>query len=99
MAVLAKVYLVRHGETEENILGIIQGQLDTSLNAEGIRQADVAAHGFKTIPFDMAYSSDLKRAMNVRTLLKTRMYQWLTFMSTDRSNNSGVSSKCPITRR
>jgi bisphosphoglycerate-dependent phosphoglycerate mutase len=65
MAVLAKVYIIRHGETEENKLGIIQGQLDTDLNLEGMRQVEVAAKGLKDIPFDVAYTSDLTRALKV----------------------------------
>ncbi|KAH7343272.1 hypothetical protein B0J17DRAFT_641683 [Rhizoctonia solani] len=29
------VYVIRHGETNENRLGIIQGQMDTQLNDAG----------------------------------------------------------------
>ena len=57
-----RVYIVRHAETEENRQGIIQGHLDTSLNSEGERQADLVAKALKDIPFDVAYSSTLKRA-------------------------------------
>jgi hypothetical protein len=59
-----RVYIVRHAETEENKQKIIQGQLDTILNSEGERQADLVAKALKDIPFDVAYSSDLKRAMD-----------------------------------
>jgi hypothetical protein len=57
-----RVYIVRHAETEENEQKIIQGHLDTILNSEGERQADLLAKALKDIPFDVAYSSDLKRA-------------------------------------
>jgi broad specificity phosphatase PhoE len=53
---------VRHGQTEENKQKIIQGQLDTILNSEGERQADLVAKTLKDIPFDVCYSSDLQRA-------------------------------------
>jgi 2,3-bisphosphoglycerate-dependent phosphoglycerate mutase len=59
-----RVYIVRHGETEENRQGIIQGQLDTQLNSEGEKQADLAAKALKDVPFDICYSSDLRRAVN-----------------------------------
>ena len=57
-----RVYIIRHGETEENRKKIIQGQLDTRLNSEGERQADLAAKALKDVPFDICYSSDLQRA-------------------------------------
>ena len=62
-----RIYLVRHGETEANRKGIIQGQLDTSLNETGIRQAQNVARALQTIPFKKAYSSDLSRAADVGT--------------------------------
>ncbi|KAF5380912.1 hypothetical protein D9615_004161 [Tricholomella constricta] len=62
MTVLARVYLVRHGETDENRNGIIQGQLDTSLNSVGMEQARLVGEALKSIPFEIALSSDLNRA-------------------------------------
>ncbi len=64
-----KVYLVRHGETNENARGIVQGWLDTELNEKGIAQAVKAAEGFNT-SIDAIYSSDLRRA--VRTAREFR---------------------------
>lgn len=55
--------VVRHGETEANLDGILQGQLDTALNPRGIRQAELAARRLEEEPFDLAFSSDLRRAM------------------------------------
>ena len=57
-----RVFIVRHGETEENKQLIVQGQLDTQLNSEGKRQADLTAKALKDVPFDTCYSSDLRRA-------------------------------------
>ncbi|KAI0306421.1 phosphoglycerate mutase-like protein [Multifurca ochricompacta] len=57
-----QVYIVRHGETEENRRKIIQGQLDTPLNLEGEKQADLVARALKDVPFNTCYSSDLRRA-------------------------------------
>ncbi|OCH86900.1 phosphoglycerate mutase-like protein [Obba rivulosa] len=60
--IVARVYLVRHGETEENRQGIMQGQLDTELNAAGIEQAQLTAKALEAVPFERAYTSDLIRA-------------------------------------
>ncbi|KAF8077722.1 phosphoglycerate mutase-like protein [Lyophyllum atratum] len=62
MTVRARVYLVRHGETDENRNGIIQGHLDTSLNSVGLEQAQLVGERLRSIPFDIAFSSDLSRA-------------------------------------
>ncbi|KAF7295587.1 Phosphoglycerate mutase-like protein [Mycena indigotica] len=59
----ARVYIVRHGETQENRDSIIQGQLDTELNKLGEQQAAQAARALKDVKFDAAYSSDLRRAV------------------------------------
>jgi len=65
-AIVARVHIVRHGETNENLQHIIQGQLDTVLNENGITQAKAVAVALNSIPFDVALSSDLKRAAKVR---------------------------------
>lgn len=70
MTILARVYLVRHGETDANRDGIIQGQLNTPLNDLGRKQASLVGEGLRSIPFDIAYSSDLDRATNVRFLAR-----------------------------
>ena len=63
---IVKIYIVRHGETQENLEGIIQGQLDTKLNEAGVRQAAAVALAFKDIPLTAAFTSDLERARKVR---------------------------------
>ena len=60
---------VRHGETDENLHSILQGQSDTHLNALGIRQAECVAERLKHEHFDLIYSSDLQRAMRTAELI------------------------------
>lgn len=55
-----ELFLVRHGETDANVQGIIQGQSETSLNDNGQRQAEEAATNF-TEPVDAIFASDLLR--------------------------------------
>jgi phosphohistidine phosphatase SixA len=61
---MMRVYIIRHGETEENKQKIIQGHLDTLLNSKGERQANLVAVALKDVPFDVCYSSDLRRAVD-----------------------------------
>lgn len=52
---------MRHGETQANTDGIVQGWLDTTLNDKGVEQAKQAAALFNE-NIDVIYSSDLRRA-------------------------------------
>lgn len=61
----AIVYLVRHGETDENRRRIMQGQLDTALNDAGLEQAQLTADALERVAFTAAHSSDLCRAAKV----------------------------------
>lgn len=51
------LYIIRHGETQWNVEGRLQGQSDTQLNENGIRLAKVTAEGMKDIPFDLGITS------------------------------------------
>ncbi len=56
------LYIIRHGQTDLNKQGIIQGRgRDTDLNNEGRRQASQFYNDYKDVPFDKIYISALKR--------------------------------------
>jgi probable phosphoglycerate mutase len=57
-----RVYVVRHGETEENARGVIQGHLQGTLSAAGRRQAELVGRRFAGEVIDHLYCSDLRRA-------------------------------------
>lgn len=66
-----KVTFVRHGETRENIKGILQGQLPGHLTRKGINQAKILAKRLAKEKFDIIYCSDLKRAKDTaREIIK-----------------------------
>jgi broad specificity phosphatase PhoE len=58
---MGRWYLVRHGQTDSNAEGRLQGHTDTNLNAEGRRQAEALAARLAPISFAAAYTSDLSR--------------------------------------
>jgi broad specificity phosphatase PhoE len=65
-----QIYLVRHGETDWNEKGLLQGQSDIPLNKEGEKQAiEVAKKHFKKIEFAAIFSSDLVRAKKTAELI------------------------------
>lgn len=56
------IYLIRHGQTDYNLKGIIQGsRVDTDLNQTGQEQAEKFFNAYAHIPFDKVYTSLLKR--------------------------------------
>jgi broad specificity phosphatase PhoE len=56
------VYIVRHGVTDWNASGRIQGHLDPPLNAVGRAQAYLVGQRLATLGATALYSSDLQRA-------------------------------------
>lgn len=57
-----RLIVIRHGETDENRAGIIQGHLPGKFSSRGIEQAKKAALRLKEEKSDFIYSSDLARA-------------------------------------
>ena len=57
-----KIYVIRHGETDANKNGVLQGSLDWPLNDYGIKLAKITGQNMKGITFDACYSSPLIRA-------------------------------------
>ena len=58
------IYLMRHGETLFNTMGVNQGQCDSPLTEDGRRQATAARRWFEDhgVRFDSVYSSTAERA-------------------------------------
>ena len=82
-----RLILVRHGKTYENANDITQGQRDTKLNEEGIKQSRSLARYLKNKTIDVAYSSDLSRTVdtansilffhpNVKLFKKKEIREW-----------------------
>ena len=56
------IYIIRHGQTNYNKQGIIQGSgIDSSLNETGRKQAEQFYKAYHHISFDKIYTSELKR--------------------------------------
>jgi len=65
--------LARHGETEWNTRGVMQGHLDSPLTPTGIEQAQILGRRIARIRPDHIYSSDLGRAHETAKII-TRYY-------------------------
>jgi broad specificity phosphatase PhoE len=59
-----RLVLVRHGQTDHNVQGRLQGQVDIPLNATGRDQAMAVARTLSPHRFDLILSSPLSRAQD-----------------------------------
>ncbi|MBX4270600.1 alpha-ribazole phosphatase [Clostridium estertheticum] len=62
------IYLLRHGQTEENRKGSYYGDLDISLNEIGVAQGNKAKDFFSDIKLDRVYVSDKRRTLEMAKL-------------------------------
>lgn len=59
---MLELYFVRHGQTDYNLRGIVQGSgINSDLNELGRKQAKAFYEAYKHIHFDRVFASDLKR--------------------------------------
>lgn len=85
-----KLIITRHGETEENLAGIIQGHLPGTLSKEGIVQAKKVAQRLKDEKIDYIYSSDLARSSDTaKEIAKFHPKAPLVFVKELRERNLG----------
>jgi phosphoserine phosphatase len=86
-----KLFLVRHGETEENVAGMMMGHRHGTLTEKGKAQARETAEMLKNHTFAHIYSSDLNRAADTAKLIKEFHSDTpLTFTEELRERNLGV---------
>jgi broad specificity phosphatase PhoE len=67
------LHLIRHGETDWNRDGRIQGQSDPPLSERGREQAQALAESLATRPIGELWSSDLRRAVETAEPLAARL--------------------------
>ena len=64
-----KIYIIRHGETELNKQGLMQGITDAPLNASGREIAEISGRNMRGIRFDACVSSPLCRARETAEII------------------------------
>lgn len=64
-----KILLTRHGQTDWNVLGKIQGITDIELNETGIKQAEATREKLLDYNIDLILTSPLKRAKRTAEII------------------------------
>lgn len=73
---MVKLTLVRHGETEENVSGILQGRMPGTLTEKGWRQIAALRDTLaaQPTPFDLMLTSPLLRAVQTANALNASLH-------------------------
>ena len=66
---MIKLYIVRHGQTDWNVKGLLQGTTDIELNEEGIKQAEELSKKMDLNQIDICFCSPLKRTKQTANIL------------------------------
>ena len=69
---MTTLYLVRHGETVDNVNQIMQGQTQGELTEKGVLQARQLAEQMQLLPIDVFIASDLKRSIDTCRIIAQR---------------------------
>lgn len=87
------VCVVRHGETEWNRLGRIQGQEDVPLNHSGEVQAELCGRHLATEEWQVIITSPLQRARKTAELINTYVRAGISYEMNDlRERDYGAAS-------
>ena len=90
------LYLMRHGQTDWNVEGRVQGWNDTPINKKGLEQAHFAGEKLINEEIETVYSSDLKRA---KKLLKLSAPRWICLCITPNGCARWTLAKPPALKK
>lgn len=68
------IYIVRHGQTHNNLKGRYYGKLDVPLNQVGMEQMEKLEPSLRGIQFDNVYSSDTRRTLESLKIAAGHLY-------------------------
>ncbi|MBW8348518.1 histidine phosphatase family protein [Bacillus sp. IITD106] len=71
---MTTICLIRHGETDWNALGKLQGKTDISLNSTGVRQAEECRDFLKNDQWDLIVTSPLQRAKRTAEIINEGLH-------------------------
>ena len=63
-----KLFVARHGETKENVTGMLQGNMDTILDEKGKKQALELGKKLEKLDIDLIFCSPKKRTLETAIL-------------------------------
>ncbi|MEK5063695.1 histidine phosphatase family protein [Cytobacillus sp. FSL R5-0596] len=96
---MTTICLIRHGETDWNSLGKLQGSADIPLNNIGLLQAEECREVLKTFKWDIIIASPLKRAKQTATIINSELKVPLIEMKEFTERNYGYAEGMTVKER
>lgn len=94
---ITTIYFVRHGETDWNATGRLQGRTDIPLNETGMKQAEQCGEFLKSLHWDVMLTSPLRRAKQtaeiINRVLNLPLYEIDEFIERDFGDAEGMTMK------
>lgn len=94
---ITEICLVRHGETDWNSFGKLQGRTDIPLNSNGINQARECGKFLASANWDLIVTSPLQRAKQtaeiISRLINIPIYEMADFLERDYGDAEGMTVK------
>ncbi len=88
------IYFVRHGQTDWNVIGKLQGNSDIELNQTGRTQAMVTREQLQKVQIDAIYCSPLKRAKETAEIINELWNLPIHFDERLKERNFGIMEGC-----
>ncbi|KRG10989.1 histidine phosphatase family protein [Staphylococcus sp. NAM3COL9] len=70
---MTEICFIRHGETDWNIAGKLQGRTDVPLNHTGVKQAEVCSQILNNSEWDIIITSPLARAKKTADIIQQQL--------------------------
>lgn len=67
-----RLFVMRHGQTNNNVKRLMTGRYDDDINEVGTKQAEAAIEEILNIDYDVILSSPLKRAKNTAEIVNVK---------------------------
>ncbi|WP_456278490.1 histidine phosphatase family protein [Bacillus sp. AK128] len=96
---MTTVCLIRHGETDWNVIGKLQGKTDIPLNARGISQAEECREYFKGANWDIVITSPLIRARRTAEIINEGIQIPLVIMEEFQEKSFGEAEGMTVEER
>lgn len=89
---MTRIYLYRHGETEENRRHVLQGLMPGTLTEDGKRQIEQSVDVLKELSIDLILCSDLKRCQDTAAIINSQLHLQVTDTPLLRERNWGSAT-------
>lgn len=96
---MTKICIVRHGETDWNSLGKLQGRVDIPLNSIGILQAEECRDFLKLTDWNVIITSPLKRAKETAEIINKEINSCIIEMVDFIERHYGEAEGMTVTER